>query len=210
MGIIEDHHPTCAADSDRGGVRESVMTCTIDIIEHDRHDCARGLRGVRSPRTERLSASRLGTRRVRVHHRQPTDGPADVREYARERARRWDLQWLALPAALRTRACLLREAVGARACRLRTRACPCASVSVRERVFSRPPEEGEVSHPISGIGLGVMPVWPHTPRRSVLTSSRWTDPNPSSSAAGATLHHVESEVVIPAAWRTPALPTSAL
>ena len=101
--------------------------------------------------------------------------------------------------------------------RVQTRNGWCASVSsayasgsVRERVISRPPEEGEVSHPISGIGLGVMPVRPHTPRRSVLTSSRWTDPNPSSSAAGATLHHVESEVVIPAAWRTPALPTSAL
>ena len=125
--------------------------------------------------------------------------PTDVGEYARELARRRGLQWLALPAALRTRACpdakrLVRERV----------------FCVRERVISRPPEEGEVSHPITGIGLGVMPVWPHTPRRSVLTSSRWTDPNPSSSAAGATLHHVESEVVIPAAWRTPALPTSAL
>ena len=74
----------------------------------------------------------------------------------------------------------------------------------RKRVISRPPEEREVSHPISGIGLGVMPVRPHTPRRSVLTSSRWTDPNPSSSAMGATLHRVESEVVIPMAWRTPA------
>ena len=112
----------------------------------------------------------------------------------------------------------VRERVRACACvSSRARACPCASVSseyasvsLRERVCSRPPEEGEVSHPITGIGLGVMPVGPHTPRRSVLTSSRWTDPNPSSSAAGATLHHVESEVVIPAAWRTPALPTSAL
>ena len=89
--------------------------------------------------------------------------------------------------------------------RVRARACPAyASVSPRERVFSRPPEEGEVSHPISGIGLGVMPVRPHTPRRSVLTSSRWTDPNPSSSAMGAAPHHVESEAVIPMAWRTPA------
>ena len=62
----------------------------------------------------------------------------------------------------------------------------CASVSVRERVFSRTPEEWEDSDPITGIGLGVMPVGPHTPRRSVL------DHNPSSSATGATLHDVES------------------
>ena len=66
MGIIEDHHPTCAYDSDHGGVRESVMTCPMNIIEHVRHDCARGLRGVRITRTERLSASILGSRRVRV------------------------------------------------------------------------------------------------------------------------------------------------
>ena len=39
-----------------------------------------------------------------------------------------------------------------------------ASVSVRERVFSRTPEEWEDSDPITGIGLGVMPVRPHTPR----------------------------------------------
>ena len=75
---------------------------------------------------------------------------------------------------------------------------------VRERVRSRPPEEGEVSHPIIGIGLGVMPVRPHTPHRSVSTSSRWTDLNPSSSALGATPHHAGSEVGIPKAWRTPA------
>ena len=80
-----------------------------------------------------------------------------------------------------------------------------ASVSVRERVFSRPPQEGEVSHPIAGVGLGVMPVGPHTPRGSVLTSSRWTDLNPSSSALGATPHDVESmQVVVPKAWQTPA------
>ena len=66
MGIIEDHHPTCAYDSDHGGVRESVMTCPMNIIEHVRHDCARGLRGVRITRTERLSASILGSRRIRV------------------------------------------------------------------------------------------------------------------------------------------------
>ena len=94
------------------------------------------------------------------------------------------------------------DAWGARACPWLARACPCASVSVHERVISRPPEEGEVSHPISGIGLGVMPVRPHTPRRSVLTSSRWTDPNPSSSAMGAAPHHVGSEAVAPMAWRT--------
>ena len=92
----------------------------------------------------------------------------------------------------------VRERVRVMRERVRTR-----SGSVRERVCSHPPEEGEVSHPISGIGLGVMPVRPHSPRRSVLTSSRWTDPNPSSSAMGATLHRVESEVVIPMAWRTP-------
>ena len=92
---------------------------------------------------------------------------------------------------------------------VRERVLACAGVSMRERVlgvrgrvFSRPPEEGEVAHPIAGIGLGVMPVRPHTPHRSVLTSSRWTDLNPSSSALGATPHHVGSEVVTPKAWRT--------
>ena len=89
-------------------------------------------------------------------------------------------------------------------------------MSVRERVRSRPPEEGEVSHPITGIGLGVMPVRPHTPRRLVLTSSHWTNLNPSSSAMGAALHHVESEAVIPmvvadAGWGEISLrPTSAI
>ena len=87
---------------------------------------------------------------------------------------------------------------------------------MRERVISRPPEEGEVSHPISGIGLGVMPVRPHTPRRLVLTSSHWTNLNPSSSAMGAALHHVESEAAIPmvvadAGWGEISLrPTSAI
>ena len=59
--------------------------------------------------------------------------------------------------------------VRARACRCDARACPC--ISVHERVSSRPPGEGEFSYPITGIGLGVMPVGPHTPRRSSLTTT---------------------------------------
>ena len=84
---------------------------------------------------------------------------------------------------------------------------------VRERVRSRPPEEGEVSHPISGIGLGVMPVRPHTPRRLVLTSSHWTNLNPSSSAMGAAIERraVIPMVVADAGWgEIPLRPTPAL
>ena len=58
--------------------------------------------------------------RVRkLHPYELVTEPTDVREYARELARRRGLQWLALPAALRTRA------------------CPCASVSSASRPCGR-------------------------------------------------------------------------
>ena len=66
-----------------------------------------------------FSVSVLGPRRVRAFQRHPVDGPTDVREYARELARRRGLQWLALPATLHTRA------------------CPCASVSSASRPCGR-------------------------------------------------------------------------
>ena len=61
------------------------------------------------------------------------------------------------------------EDARARACRCDARACP--GVCVRERVISRTPEEWEYSDPITGIGLGVLPVRPYTPRRSSLTTT---------------------------------------
>ena len=61
------------------------------------------------------------------------------------------------------------EDARARACRCDARACP--GVCVRERVISRTPEEWEYSDPITGIGLGVLPVRPYTPRRSFLTTT---------------------------------------
>jgi len=97
------------------------MICTIDIIEHDRHDCARGLRRVRSPRTERLSAIILGPRRVRESSRYAgagaQAGPAMARTpgaYYRSRSARVRKRYpgrFARACPRRARACLLREAV---------------------------------------------------------------------------------------------------
>ena len=79
--------------------------------------------------------------------------------------------------------------------------------------LSRPPLEGEVIHTVSGVGLGVMPVRPYTPRRLVLTSSHWTNLNPSSSAMGAAIERraVIPMVVADAGWGEISLrPTSAI
>ena len=67
----------------------------------------------------RTNGFALQSERVDARACPPADGPTDVREYARELARRRGLQWLALPATLRTRA------------------CPCASVSSASRPCGR-------------------------------------------------------------------------